>query len=593
MRKLNKNGFTLIEMLIVVAIIGALVLIFVPKSDLILTETKLNTQKVNSAQLETASSLYFNDNNTQPTGSDISTTVSPETISIINNMLKENNSSLTFTDLKNNHSLKTLNSSNLKPYLKNAVNLNDYFIVSDGLLMGRVFTYKVIQDKNKEFYSGRYHLVYDLSTDSTVELPSLGNGSSGNPYIIKTVGQLQAIDKCGTCYYELGNDIDASGTSSWNGGKGFIPIGYTPYATDYFSGHFDGKGYSIKNLYMNDSTNNYVSLFSVLNSGSVVQNVKIENANITGLNYLGILSGFVYNGATIKNSSVSGSVKGTNSSSYVGGLLYYNGGTIENSSSNANVEGGMDVGGLVSYNDGLITNSSSFSSVKQLNSSNNSAGGLVGYNSSSATIENSKTNATIVNEGAYTGGFVGLNKGTITTSSSNSTTEAHNDYVGGFVGLNFGTIKESYSIGLVKQTTGECSGGFVGWASSDSSGVVSLIQNTYSKTAVNGISYVSSFIGCMDAPYSNTTNFALATGSRASTDGHIDAFVGGYGGGSTMNAFWNKDVIGNVSEAGSSGKTTAELKMQSTYTGWDFVNIWATDPTINEGYPYLKNNIPN
>jgi hypothetical protein len=35
------------------------------------------------------------------------------------------------------------------------------------------------------------------------------------------------------------------------------------------------------------------------------------------------------------------------------------------------------------------------------------------------------------------------------------------------------------------------------------------------------------------------------------------------------------------------GKTTAEMKAQGTFTGWDFGTVWWIDPSINNGYPYL------
>ncbi|MDZ5725104.1 hypothetical protein [Acetobacterium sp. K1/6] len=35
------------------------------------------------------------------------------------------------------------------------------------------------------------------------------------------------------------------------------------------------------------------------------------------------------------------------------------------------------------------------------------------------------------------------------------------------------------------------------------------------------------------------------------------------------------------------GKTTAELKDQSTFSGWDFDKIWNISPETNDGYPYL------
>lgn len=46
--------------------------------------------------------------------------------------------------------------------------------------------------------------------------------------------------------YELGNDIDASATNTWNAGAGFDPIG--TYASP-FTGTFDGKSYSITEPY--------------------------------------------------------------------------------------------------------------------------------------------------------------------------------------------------------------------------------------------------------------------------------------------------------------------------------------------------------
>jgi len=37
------------------------------------------------------------------------------------------------------------------------------------------------------------------------------------------------------------------------------------------------------------------------------------------------------------------------------------------------------------------------------------------------------------------------------------------------------------------------------------------------------------------------------------------------------------------------GLLTAQMKLSSLYyVGWDFVNIWAIDPTINDGFPYFR-----
>jgi len=78
-----------------------------------------------------------------------------------------------------------------------------------------------------------------------------GNGTVDAPFIITNATELQAMQDNLTAYYKLGNDINASETSGWNGGAGFIPIGN--YTTP-FEGDFDGAGYNITNLYMNNTT---------------------------------------------------------------------------------------------------------------------------------------------------------------------------------------------------------------------------------------------------------------------------------------------------------------------------------------------------
>lgn len=34
--------------------------------------------------------------------------------------------------------------------------------------------------------------------------------------------------------------------------------------------------------------------------------------------------------------------------------------------------------------------------------------------------------------------------------------------------------------------------------------------------------------------------------------------------------------------------TSQDLKSQSTYTGWDFANMWTISPSLNDGYPMLQ-----
>ena len=77
--------------------------------------------------------------------------------------------------------------------------------------------------------------------------------------------------------YILGNDIDASATVSWNGGKGFKPIapdtdsGSEFYQGTYFTGTFDGKGYTINILYIYRPDEEFVGLFGATSQSSISQ----------------------------------------------------------------------------------------------------------------------------------------------------------------------------------------------------------------------------------------------------------------------------------------------------------------------------------
>ena len=84
-----------------------------------------------------------------------------------------------------------------------------------------------------------------------------GSGTVGSPYVITNVTQLQEIENNLTAYYELGNDIDASATSGWNGGLGFDPVGSsgTP-----FIGSLDGKGFKVSGLVIVRNADSFIGL---------------------------------------------------------------------------------------------------------------------------------------------------------------------------------------------------------------------------------------------------------------------------------------------------------------------------------------------
>lgn len=173
-------------------------------------------------------------------------------------------------------------------------------------------------------------------------------------------------------------------------------------------------------------------------------------------------------------------------------------------------------------------------------------GGLVGYNL--GTIENSYSTGS-VRGFAVTGGLAGINdSGTIENScSTGSVTGIYT--TGGLIGMNdYGTVTNSYSTGSV---TGSDSGtgGLVGENYGD-------ITNSYSAGKITGSSETGGLVGIDD--------------------------------GTITSSYWDTQTSGMNTSAGGVGKTTAQMKQQSTFTGWDFNTVWAIEEGVS--YPYLRSN---
>jgi len=196
-----------------------------------------------------------------------------------------------------------------------------------------------------------------------------GDGSAMEPYRISNVSQLQNMSSNLSAHYELVNDIDASDTSNWNSGDGFVPVGNN---TVPFNGSLDGRKFVISNLYIVNVRSNS-GLFGDLATGGMVKNVGLENISVKSRISVGGLVGHNY--GTIEFCYVTGNVTGN--SREVGGLVGYNkGGTVKNCYSTATVTGDWGVGGLVGkYQYGNVENCYATGDV----SGNKSIGGLIGF----------------------------------------------------------------------------------------------------------------------------------------------------------------------------------------------------------------------
>jgi len=277
---------------------------------------------------------------------------------------------------------------------------------------------------------------------------------NGEEYIIiNSLTDLQGMSGNLTGHYALGSDIDASDTSTWNGGEGFAPIGdnSTSNDTTRFRGTFNGLGHTIADLTIDREDDVYIGLFGYTNAASI-RNLGVVNGEITGRKYVGGLVGYLEN-SEISNCFVSIDIVGTGNDPllpqvYVGGLAGFGKGSIIQGSYSAGKVTGYreDVGGLVGFmrKTKIIQ---SFSST-EVNGVNN-VGGLVGNCHDSSTITDSCAEGTVAGSGEKAGGLVGYLSGssTITNSwSSGLVTVGSVSTAGGLTGENdnTSTVTASY-----------------------------------------------------------------------------------------------------------------------------------------------------
>ena len=238
----------------------------------------------------------------------------------------------------------------------------------------------------------------------TAVAPSAGDGTKENPYQIATLDNLYwiASDSVNWKYnYIQTADINASQTSSWFGGQGWMPIGNE---APFFQGTYDGNGFVIDSLFIDRPTEDMVGLFK---EAGKITNLGVTQANITGGNRVGGIIGW---GSNLENCYSSGTV--TAISGDAGGLAGWLAGSIVNCFSTAEVNGnGNGAGGLTAENGGYILNSYSLGTIK-----GKTAGGLVAFNGN-YLIMNSYFSGK-VNGSEAAGGLIG-------TGSFNADTMVH------------------------------------------------------------------------------------------------------------------------------------------------------------------------
>ncbi len=181
-----------------------------------------------------------------------------------------------------------------------------------------------------------------------------------------------------------GYGVLASDTSAF---RKWTPIGSETYK---YSGHFDGQGYTINGLYMNDSTISYGGLFGYTASSAIIEKVGVDYSYFKGNQYIGGICGYsqgkihnCYSFYTVINAA----------DKYVGGITGYNGGSVQSCYNAGLVNANTYAGGIAGYTTSAtnlsdcyyMINAVSDGSAKVQNGVGNSEKGLTTADKSGAT----------------------------------------------------------------------------------------------------------------------------------------------------------------------------------------------------------------
>ncbi len=180
--------------------------------------------------------------------------------------------------------------------------------------------------------------------------------------------------------------------------------------------------------------------------------------------------------------------------------------------------------------------------------------GLFGLLETAGVVENLKTSGEYVEGALHTGGIVGLLRGTIRRCEVLEVA-VHGYFVGGIAGIGAdgSAIEDCKATGFVGNRGNNVlsGGGLAGHAAS--------VENCMASCEIDG------------------------EGIESHPSGGL---VGGLHPSVIVNSYYDADVAGVPDMGKGAPKTTAEMKQQATFDGWDFKAIW----TIDEGndYPALQ-----
>ncbi|MDP1900716.1 MAG: YDG domain-containing protein [Rubrivivax sp.] len=356
--------------------------------------------------------------------------------------------------------------------------------------------------------------VYTLATGSKITFSGSQNSlqvAGVNYTLLRSIDEFQTVVNASNTTrsgnYALATDIDATATSTLNGGLGFLPVGTATGfgSSNSFRGRFDGLGHTITGLTINRPTTDNVGLFGTAHDATL-RNLNFVGGSIVGRLNVGTLAGYI--GSNNPNTAPT-TVINVGASTPV---------SVATGTQTANAGGLI---GQFTASNGVISRTSSSGNVTT-GANGGNAGGLVG-NLTTGSIDNSSASgavlATATTNSRALGGLVGSFEGTGTLASSSATGDVSNaNYAGGLVGF-YGSTGGISTV----SATGDASGtGYVGGLIGDwaSAGAINGAQASGNAT---GDSYVGGLVG--RGYFSGSLSNATATGN-VSTQQYGGGLVG-------------------------------------------------------------------
>ena len=213
--------------------------------------------------------------------------------------------------------------------------------------------------------------------------------------------------------------------------------------------------------------------------------------------------------------------------------------------------------------------------------------GVFGFVGAGAEIINLRIKNITVTGQQSTGLLAGENEGAITRCQALGAVAGNGDYTGGLVGYNNGTIILCCAQGSVTGVAGWHRGGLVGYNTA-------TISNCYSAGTVSGTGNVlGGLVGTLGAGSITQCYSSSRIDSSASYTGGLIAYMES---GTVSGSYWDTVLSGRAASAGGAGvtgKTTAQMKQQATFAGWDFSGGTASwQITENQSCPRIVSLLP-